>query len=114
MIEAMALGVAPMVADYGGPSELVTEKTGIKVPFHDKASLVEGFETAQHHLGVTRNPFLAWGGGQGLCSRISDLGRQSTPDPFNLCRRSRKSPIFLMVTEEPDLGSCGPSLVALG
>jgi glycosyltransferase involved in cell wall biosynthesis len=46
VIEAMALGVAPVVADYGGPSEVVIEKAGIKVPFHDAASLVDGFKNA--------------------------------------------------------------------
>lgn len=46
VIEAMALGVPPIVADYGGPSELVTGNTGIKVPFHDTASLVDGFKNA--------------------------------------------------------------------
>ena len=42
VIEAMALGVTPIVADYGGPSELVDDNTGIRVPFNDKTSLVAG------------------------------------------------------------------------
>jgi len=41
VVEAMALGVTPIVADYGGPAELVKQETGIKVAFHDKNSLVQ-------------------------------------------------------------------------
>ena len=43
VVESMALGVTPIVADYAGPSELVDEKTGIRVGFDDKQSLIEGF-----------------------------------------------------------------------
>jgi glycosyltransferase involved in cell wall biosynthesis len=46
VVESMALGVTPIVADYGGPSELIDEKTGIRVPFRDKKSLVEGMREA--------------------------------------------------------------------
>ncbi|MBX2804779.1 MAG: glycosyltransferase family 4 protein [Hyphomicrobiales bacterium] len=43
VIEAMALGVTPVVADYAGPPELIDEGTGIKVGFDDKQSLVSNF-----------------------------------------------------------------------
>jgi glycosyltransferase involved in cell wall biosynthesis len=42
ILESMALGVTPIVADYAGPSELVDEKTGIRIPFTDKQSLIDG------------------------------------------------------------------------
>ena len=43
VVEAMALGVTPVVANYAGPSELVDATTGIRVDFTDKQSLVDGF-----------------------------------------------------------------------
>ena len=46
VIESMALGVTPIVADYAGPSELVDDKTGIRIGFHDKQSLIEGLRDA--------------------------------------------------------------------
>ena len=46
VVESMALGVALIVADYGGPSELVDERTGIRVAFHDKESLKDGMRRA--------------------------------------------------------------------
>jgi glycosyltransferase involved in cell wall biosynthesis len=46
VVESMALGVTPIVADYGGPSELVDEKTGIRVAFYNRESLIEGMKQA--------------------------------------------------------------------
>ncbi len=56
VIEAMALGVTPIVADYGGPSELVDDQTGMRVPFSDKTSLVKGMAGAVGQ--VIRSPEL--------------------------------------------------------
>jgi glycosyltransferase involved in cell wall biosynthesis len=50
VVESMALGVTPIVADYAGPSELVDEKTGIRVPFQDEKSLVEGMRLAIENI----------------------------------------------------------------
>ena len=46
VLELMALGVPPVVADYGGPAELIDSETGIRVPFTDKKSLVDGMALA--------------------------------------------------------------------
>ncbi|WP_232622814.1 glycosyltransferase family 4 protein [Pseudorhodobacter sp. MZDSW-24AT] len=42
VLEAMALGLAPIVVDYAGPAELVTEATGWKVPITGRAGVVAG------------------------------------------------------------------------
>jgi glycosyltransferase involved in cell wall biosynthesis len=46
VVESMALGLTPVVADYGGPGELVDDDTGVRVPFTDKDSLVAGMRRA--------------------------------------------------------------------
>ncbi len=54
VLEAMALGVTPIVANYAGPSELVDDETGIRVDFSDKPSLIEGMKRAMAR--VIREP----------------------------------------------------------
>jgi glycosyltransferase involved in cell wall biosynthesis len=43
VLEAMALGVVPVVVAYGGPKELATESTGFLIPLGDRAALIEAF-----------------------------------------------------------------------
>ncbi len=50
VLEAMALGVVPIVVDYGGPGELVTPETGIAVPIGGRESIVAGFRAALERL----------------------------------------------------------------
>lgn len=46
VLEAMALGLVPLIVDYGGPGELVDDTTGLKVPLGDRASIVASLKAA--------------------------------------------------------------------
>jgi len=43
VLEAMAVGLAAVVVDYGGPGELVTDRTGYRVPMGSRESIIENF-----------------------------------------------------------------------
>lgn len=44
VLEAMALGVVPIVVDYGGPGELVAETTGYKVPIGPRPQIIAALQ----------------------------------------------------------------------
>lgn len=44
-LEAMAVGLVPIVMNYGGLGELVTEKTGFLIPMASRAEIVESFRS---------------------------------------------------------------------
>lgn len=54
VIEAMALGLAPVVVDYAGPAEYVTPATGFKVPIGPRPSIVAGFREILGRLAQDR------------------------------------------------------------
>ncbi|MEH2515742.1 glycosyltransferase involved in cell wall biosynthesis [Bradyrhizobium sp. AZCC 1610] len=80
VLEAMALGVTPIVADYGGPSELVDEATGIRVPFVDETSLVEGFRRAMQAIISAPDTL----------NRLGSAARQKVVEEFTWEAKARK------------------------
>jgi phosphatidylinositol alpha-1,6-mannosyltransferase len=66
VVESMALGVTPIVADYGGPSELVDDTTGIRVAFCDRQSLIDGLRRTISE--VIQSPE--------ILDRLGDAGRK--------------------------------------
>jgi len=46
VLEAMALGLLPVVVDYAGPSELVTDDTGVRIPLGSRSQIVAGLREA--------------------------------------------------------------------
>jgi glycosyltransferase involved in cell wall biosynthesis len=49
-LEAMALGLVPIVVDYGGPGEIVTPATGIALPMGSRSEIVAALRAALERL----------------------------------------------------------------
>jgi glycosyltransferase involved in cell wall biosynthesis len=50
VLEAMALGLVPVVVDYGGPAELVADGAGIRVPLGTRADIVAALRAELERL----------------------------------------------------------------
>ncbi len=50
VLEAMAMGLVPIVADYGGPGELVSPQSGFAVPMGRRSEIVAGFRKGLEQL----------------------------------------------------------------
>ncbi|MEM6638007.1 MAG: glycosyltransferase [Pseudomonadota bacterium] len=54
VLEAMALGVVPVIVDYAGPAELVDDGLGYKVPLGTRQEVTQAL--SETLLGIVRNP----------------------------------------------------------
>jgi glycosyltransferase involved in cell wall biosynthesis len=50
VVEAMASGLPPIVVNYGGPGELVTDKCGVRLPMAPREQLVSSLSEAMESL----------------------------------------------------------------
>ncbi|MEE9404497.1 MAG: glycosyltransferase [Algisphaera sp.] len=50
VLEAMAVGLVPVVVNYGGPGELVTDQTGFRIPMGPRPSIVAAMTTILNQL----------------------------------------------------------------
>ncbi len=49
-LEAMALGLVPIVVDYGGPGEIVTPATGVALPMGSRSDIIAAMRAALERL----------------------------------------------------------------
>jgi len=61
VLEAMALGLVPIIVDYAGPSELVTENTGFKVPLSNRENIIRGIRNLLEQLSEEPNDLRTMG-----------------------------------------------------
>jgi glycosyltransferase involved in cell wall biosynthesis len=54
VLEAMALGVVPVIVDYAGPSELVSDDMGYKIPIGSRIEIIEALRGVLEK--ITDNP----------------------------------------------------------
>jgi glycosyltransferase involved in cell wall biosynthesis len=72
VLEAMALGVVPLIVDYAGPGELVDDAVGLKVPLGTRDEIIAGFRAA----------LLRCADDSGALAPLADAGRVRVAEAF--------------------------------
>jgi glycosyltransferase involved in cell wall biosynthesis len=101
VLEAMALGVPPLVVDYAGPGELVTPDTGIALPCTDRPGIVAALRAELSALATDR-------------SRLAPMGAAARRRVAHLFTWDRKAAQIAQVYAWILSGSVGPPPDPLG
>lgn len=80
VLEGMALGLAPLVVDYGGPADLVTPEVGIKIPLTTREEMTQALQQALEQMAA--NP--------GQTARMGQASRQRVTELFTWPRRAEQ------------------------
>lgn len=80
VLEGMALGLAPLVIDYGGPADLVTPEVGIKVPLTTREDTTRALGRALETLAAD----------PAQTARMGKAARQRVTDLFTWPRRAEQ------------------------
>ncbi len=81
VLEAMALGLVPVVVDYGGPAELVSEGTGFAIPLGSRTQIVERL----------RERLAALADDPGALCRLGERGRERARRLFTWEAKARQT-----------------------
>lgn len=71
VLEAMAMGLVPIVVNYGGPGELVSKSTGYRVPMGSREEIVKQFREILSRLAIDSSPLADMG--RNACDRVLSL-----------------------------------------
>jgi glycosyltransferase involved in cell wall biosynthesis len=80
VLEGMALGLAPLVVDYGGPADLVTPEVGIKVPLTTREATTLALRQALETLAAD----------PAQTARMGQAAKQRVEDYFTWPRRAEQ------------------------
>ncbi len=61
VLEAMAQGLAPVILDYGGPTELLTDHIGFRVPMGERDDVIAGFRKQMEALADDPSTAIKYG-----------------------------------------------------
>ena len=76
VFEALATGAVPVVADFGGPGDIVHPEVGYKVPLTNESDIVAQMEKILTELARNRELLERYVTRNGLRTRMPNLGRE--------------------------------------
>lgn len=114
VLEAMAMGVVPIVIAYGGPGELVNRDSGVAVPMDEPATLVTNVRAAV--VALLDDPERRGAMAAAARARVASLFRwerkaeQTTAVYEWVTRRRAAKPDFHFLSPDGDLTTPAPGL----